>query len=74
MKLLISIAAAALLATPAFAAPAFAAPCRDAHGRFAKCPPASTTAAMTPAPNKDAKGHCHVASGPKKGQFTACPH
>ncbi len=54
-------AALALLATPAFAA----APCKDAKGKFVKCPAA---AAVT----KDAKGKCRFASGPKKGQFTAC--
>lgn len=57
-----SVAAAiALLAGPAFAA----APCKDAKGKFTKCPAA---VAVT----KDAKGKCRVASGPKKGQFTAC--
>lgn len=52
----------ALLATPVLAA----APCKDAKGKFAKCPPAAANVA------KDAKGKCRVASGPKKGQFTAC--
>lgn len=55
------VAAVALLAGPALAA----APCKDAKGRFVKCP---AVAAVT----KDAKGKCRVASGPKKGQFTAC--
>lgn len=45
--------------------PAYAAPCKDAKGKFVKCPAA---VAVT----KDAKGKCRVASGPKKGQFTAC--
>ncbi|RZF59065.1 hypothetical protein EWE75_23800 [Sphingomonas populi] len=51
-------------------APAIAAPCKDAKGKFAKCPPkaAPTIAGVT----KDAKGKCHIASGPKKGQFTKC--
>lgn len=58
-----SVAASlALLATPAFAA----APCKDAKGKFVKCPPAAASVV------KDAKGKCRVASGPKKGQFTAC--
>lgn len=48
-----------------------AAPCRDAKGKFIKCPTA--TAAAAPAVTKDAKGKCHVASGPKKGTFTKCP-
>jgi hypothetical protein len=46
-----------------------AAPCKDAKGKFTKCP----TAAAAPAFNKDAKGRCHVASGPKKGQLMKCP-
>ncbi len=54
--------------------PALSAPCKDAKGKFIKCPPA----AAKPAPaaggvTKDAKGKCHIASGPKKGQFTKCP-
>jgi hypothetical protein len=29
-------------------------------------------AAATGGVTKDAKGKCHIASGPKKGQFTKC--
>jgi hypothetical protein len=50
-----------------------AAPCKDAKGKFIKCAPAA--AAVAPAAGnvtKDAKGKCHIASGPKKGQFTKC--
>ncbi|RZF63907.1 hypothetical protein EWE75_14055 [Sphingomonas populi] len=52
------------------ASPALAAPCKDAKGKFTKCPPkaAPAIAGVT----KDAKGKCHIASGPKKGQFTKC--
>ena len=66
-KLLIAFTAVALLGSIADAkAPA----CRDAKGKFTKCP----TAAAAPANvTKDAKGKCHFASGPKKGQFTKCP-
>jgi hypothetical protein len=64
MKLLIALTAAALLT-----APAMSAACRDAKGKFIKCP----AAAATPGAVKDAKGKCHVASGPKKGAFTKCP-
>jgi hypothetical protein len=64
-NLLTAAAGLALIATAA--APLAAAPCKDPKtGRFIKCPPA---VAVT----KDAKGKCHVASGPKKGQFTKCP-
>jgi hypothetical protein len=63
MKLLIALTAAALLS-----APAISAGCRDAKGKFVKCP---TTSA--PAVTKDTKGKCHFASGAKKGQFTKCP-
>lgn len=47
-----------------------AAACRDAKGHFTKCAPAAAIAA--PATTKDAKGKCHIAAGPKKGQFTKC--
>ncbi len=61
-------AAVALIATPALAA----APCKDAKGKFVKCPP--TAAAATPGGVvKDKAGKCHIASGPKKGQFAKCP-
>lgn len=49
------------------------APCKDVKGKFTRCPPAATAAAGKPAASnvtKDAKGRCHIASGPKKGQFT----
>jgi len=61
---LVALATFALVTSPALAAP-----CKDAKGRFMKCPQkAATTAGVT----KDAKGKCHIASGPKKGQFTKC--
>ena len=50
-------------------APVAAAPCKDAKGRFTKCP---QKAAAQGGVTKDAKGKCHIASGPKKGQFTKC--
>jgi hypothetical protein len=64
MKLIVALTAAALLT-----APALAANCRGAKGKFVKCP----SAAAAPAVTKDAKGKCHFAGGPKKGQFTKCP-
>ncbi|SFK19095.1 hypothetical protein SAMN03159338_3564 [Sphingomonas sp. NFR04] len=60
-------AALALIATPGLAA----APCKDAKGKFVKCPPAASAAAGDVVKNK--AGKCHIASGPKKGQFTKCP-
>lgn len=66
MKLTAALVAVALLAAPAFAGK----PCRDAKGKFTKCPPAAAAAA--PGVTKDKNGKCHVASGPKKGQFTKC--
>lgn len=60
-------AAIALIATPALAA----GPCKDAKGKFTKCPPAAAAAAG--GVTKDKNGKCHIASGPKKGQFTKCP-
>lgn len=62
-----TLAVAAAIAL--IASPAVAGPCKDAKGRFTKCPAAATSASVT----KDAKGKCRVASGPKKGQFTKCP-
>jgi hypothetical protein len=64
MKLIVALTVAALLT-----APSIAANCRDAKGKFTKCPAAATA---TSAVTKDAKGKCHIASGPKKGQFTKC--
>ncbi|WP_084581802.1 hypothetical protein [Sphingomonas azotifigens] len=58
----------ALIAAPALAA----APCKDAKGKFTKCPPTAASA-TTGGVTKDAKGKCHIASGPKKGQFIKCP-
>ena len=52
------------------ASPSLAAPCKDAKGKFIKCPQAA--AAPSGGIVKDAKGKCHIASGPKKGQFTKC--
>ena len=59
---------AALSVTALLATSLVAAPCKDAKGKFTKCPPAAA-----PSFNKDAKGRCHVASGPKKGQLMKCP-
>jgi len=66
----VSIIAAslALIAAPSMAA----GPCKDAKGKFTKCPP-TAAAATAGGVVKDAKGKCHIASGPKKGQFTKCP-
>jgi hypothetical protein len=64
---------AALSITALMATSLIAAPCRDAKGKFIKCPDAKPAAVAAPAVNKDAKGRCHVASGPKKGQLTKCP-
>jgi len=48
---------------------AYAAPCKDAKGRFTKCPAAAKASNVT----KDKNGKCRFSSGPKKGQFTKCP-
>jgi len=65
-KLFIALTAAALVVSPAFAGQQ----CRDAKGKFTKCPAAAAASSNIV---KDAKGKCHFASGPKKGQFTKCP-
>lgn len=72
-KITFAVASIALLtaSTSAFAA----GPCKDPKGKFIKCPtPAATTAPAATAGGvtKDKNGRCHVASGPKKGQFTKC--
>lgn len=68
MRLFLTALAVASLA----ASPSFAAPCKDAKGKFIKC---AQTATPAPAAgiSKDTNGKCHIASGPKKGQFTKCP-
>ena len=67
-KLLIAFTGLALLGTVADAKP----PCRDTKtGKFMKCPPAAAVTAS--GVTKDKNGKCHIASGPKKGQFTKCP-
>jgi hypothetical protein len=49
-------------------APALAAPCKDAKGRFTKCPPA---AAPAPARCKDAKGKFAKCGAPGAKPFAA---
>jgi hypothetical protein len=58
-----TFAAAAALAL--IAAPSLAAPCKDAKGKFIKCP------ASNVAKGKD--GKCRFTAGPNKGKFTKCP-
>jgi hypothetical protein len=62
-----TLVTAALLSLAAGTA-TYAAPCKDAKGKFIKCP----AAAAKPAVTKDKTGRCHLASGPKKGQLTKC--
>lgn len=69
MKLIAALAAASLIVAPALAG---GKPCRDAKGKFIKCPPAAAASAAA-GTTKDKNGKCHFASGPKKGQFTKCP-
>jgi hypothetical protein len=63
---MLAIAALSIAATPALAKP-----CKDAKGKFIKCPVATAVVA-TGGVTKDKNGKCHIASGPKKGQFTKC--
>ncbi len=67
MKLIAALAAASLIVAPAVAG---GKSCRDAKGKFIKCPRAASAAAGV---TKDKNGKCHFASWPKKGQFTKCP-
>jgi hypothetical protein len=64
MKLIVALAAAALLS-----APSIAAPCKDAKGKFIKCPPAAAAAAPAAGITKDKNGRCHAAGG----KFVKCP-
>jgi hypothetical protein len=72
-RIIIALALATFAASPALASSS----CKDAKGKYTKCPPAaaptSTSASSSASVTKDAKGKCHVASGPKKGQYTKCP-
>jgi len=72
--------AKALLAFAAFAVlsatPASGAPCKDTMGKVSKCPPVVKGINVSSGSVliiKDAKGRCRLASGPRKGQLTACP-
>lgn len=56
------VASGALLAGVSAAA----APCRNAHGKFVKCPPVTHTTTTT---TKTTVKRCHDANG----RFTACP-
>ena len=71
MKLVFALALTGLLT-----APLAAAPCRDAKGKFAKCPLAAAVGGKISAPDKT--GHCKVVepapgTKQKKGQFATCP-
>jgi hypothetical protein len=62
LRFTIAVAALALIA-----APSVAGPCKDAKGKFVKCP---APAAHNVVKGKD--GKCRVASGANKGKFTKC--
>ena len=62
-KLIFALTALSLLAG---SAPSLAAPCKDAKGKFVKCPPKATMAAKPTAAAKPKT--CHDA----KGHFTKC--
>ena len=68
MKLIVALTAAALLTGPAIAGPQ----CRDGKGKFIKCPASAAATATKGNVVKDKNGKCHIAAGPKKGQFTKC--
>ncbi|WP_260929545.1 hypothetical protein [Novosphingobium sp. 9] len=66
-KLMTAVALAGMIA----ATPTLAAPCKDAKGKFVKCPPVvKKTVVKNVVKGKD--GKCRVASGPNKGKFTKC--
>jgi hypothetical protein len=51
------IATALVLASFLTLSPSFAAPCKDAKGKFMKCPPKAAAAPAKAARCRDAKGH-----------------
>jgi hypothetical protein len=67
-NLMTAVALAGLMA----ASPSLAAPCKDAKGKFVKCPPVAKPAALAHNVVKGKDGKCRVASGPNKGKFTKC--
>lgn len=76
-KVALAFAVLSLLAVPASVEAA--APCKDAKGKFIKCPPPKP-APPKPAPCKDAKGKFIKCPPPKsapckdaKGKFIKCP-
>lgn len=70
-KLIAAAAVAGLFAaTPSLAANS----CRNAQGKFIKCPTApakKASAKSSVAKGKD--GKCRFTTGPNKGKFTKCP-
>ncbi len=62
LRFTLAAAALALVATPGLAAP-----CKDAKGKFVKCPTPVTHNVV-----KGKDGKCRVATGPNKGKFTKC--
>jgi len=53
-KLVLALSALSLLAG---SAPAFAAPCKDAKGKFVKCPAKAAAKPVKPKKCRDSKGH-----------------
>jgi hypothetical protein len=53
-KFIFALAAVSLLAG---SAPSLAAPCKDAKGKFTKCPPKAPAKPAKPKQCRDAKGH-----------------
>jgi len=83
-KIVMAVIAAAVAGIAVPGAVQAAPACKDAKGKFIKCPPAVVAKPMVkPAPmakpmvmssglTKDKNGRCHYAAGPKKGQFAKC--
>ena len=60
LRILLAAAALTLVA-----APSSAAPCKDAKGRFTKCPTSNIV--------KGKDGKCRISAGAGKGKFAKCP-
>ncbi len=63
LRITLAVAALALVA-----APGLAGPCKDAKGKFIKCPPAASSNVV-----KGKDGKCRYVAGPNKGKFAKCP-
>ncbi|WP_395396328.1 hypothetical protein WBP07_20730 (plasmid) [Novosphingobium sp. BL-8A] len=69
-KMIAAVAIVGMLgATPALAANS----CRDAKGKFVKCPNSAAAKSGSASIAKGKDGKCRYTAGPNKGKFAKCP-